>query len=387
MSARKIFAALILVFYAQCSSAEVTPKQVLSDPRFYPLVEATRKHGAEYLPGRYVVTMELPSRTGGPLILASTQMIIEIGEPDPQTYPFRYDIHGGKKAEGYMILDTESEAPMLISYTKNESGKFELSGKSYAGLYENDKSWLTGAVSDGSLNILIPINNTYFPEGWYLGAWKCSDGTQFIFDGGKMYAGGHEIGTFTVDDNRITVTAPDGSKDTVYALLNPYKDILVMTFSSGPNGMGVNAGVFERMNDSQKPKTTPTIPEIIRNPETKTPKTQSPTNQPKHEPKMPTEFPPMPKVNMPPQNIDITGVWGAYVEGKQVILQYQGNNYFGWINGVPSEMGIFTINGNTITGTSSKGEKFTNEIDIDDSGEFLDMTYTNGLTVRYQKLQ
>lgn len=95
----------------------------------------------------------------------------------------------------------------------------------------------------------------------------------------------------------------------------------------------------------------------------------------------------MPKVNMPARNIDITGVWGAYVEGKQVILQYQGNNYFGWINGVPSEMGIFTINGNKITGTSSKGEKFTNEIDIDDSSEFLDMTYTNGLTVRYQKLR
>lgn len=387
MSARKIFAALILVFYAQCSSAEVTPKQVLSDPRFYPLVEATRKHGAEYLPGRYVVTMELPSRTGGTPILASTQMIIEIGEPDTQTYPFRYDIHGGKKAEGYMFLDTESEAPMLISYTKNESGKFELSGKSYAGLYENDKSWLTGAVSDGSLNILIPINNTYFPEGWYLGAWKCSDGTQFTFDGGKMYANGQEIGTFTVDDNRITVTAPDGSKDTVYALLNPYKDILVMTFSSGPNGMGVNAGVFERMNDSQKPVTNPKIPESNRSPKNKTPKIESPKSEPKHEPKMPSEFPPMPKVNMPPQNIDITGVWGAYVEGKQVILQYQGNNYFGWINGVPSEMGIFTINGNKITGTSNKGEKFTNEIEIDESGEFLDMTYTNGLTVRYQKLQ
>ena len=219
-------------------------------------------------------------------------------------------------------------------------------------------------MSDGSINVLIPINNIYFPEGWYLGAWKCSDGTQFTFDGDTMYSNGQEIGTFTVDDNRITVTASDGSKDTVYAMWNPYRKILVMTFNSGPNGMGTNAGVFERMNDSQKPKI-----------------------EPKTESKMPSEFPPMPKVNMPPQNIDITGVWGAYVEGKQIILQYQGDNYFGWIDGVPSEMGIFTIKGKIMTGTSSKGEKFTNEIDIDSSGEFLDMTFENGKTVRYQKLQ
>lgn len=362
MSARKIFAALILVLYASCSFAEVTPKQVLSDPRFSPLVKATKQHGAEYLPGRYVVTMELPSRTGNTPILAPTHIILEIGQPDPQmkTYPFRYDIHGGRNAEGYMFLDTESEAPMLISYTKSKSGKFELTGKSYAGLYEEDYSWLTGAVSDGSLNVLVPINDMYFPEGWYLGAWKCEDGTQFTFDGGKMYAGGQEIGTFTVDDNRITVTGSDGSKDTIYAMWNPYKDILAITFSTGPNGMGINAGVFERMNDSQKPAATP---------------------------KMPTEFPPMPKVKMPPQAVNINGVWGAYAEGKQIILQYEGNNYFGWINGEPSEMGIFTINGNTITGTSSKGEKFTNKIELDDSGKFFDMTYTNGKTIRYQKLQ
>ena len=288
MSARKIFAALILVLYASCSFAEVTPKQVLSDTRFSPLVKATKQHGAEYLPGRYVVTMELPSRTGDTPILAPTHIILEIGQPDPQmkTYPFRYDIHGGRNAEGYMFLDTD--------------------------------------------------------------------------DGGKMYAGGQEIGTFTVDDNRITVTGSDGSKDTIYAMRNPYKDILAITFSTGPNGMGINAGVFERMNDSQKPAATP---------------------------KMPTEFPPMPKVKMPPQAVNINGVWGAYAEGKQIILQYEGNNYFGWINGEPSEMGIFTINGNTITGTSSKGEKFTNKIELDDSGEFFDMTYTNGKTIRYQKLQ
>ena len=386
MSARKIFAALILVLYASCSFAEVTPKQVLADPRFYPLVETTRKLGAKYLTGRYVVTMELPSRTGGNPIVAPTQMVIEIEQPEPgvQVYTFHYDIHGGKKADGYMILDTKAEAPMLLSYTKTESDDYVLSGKSYAGLSlaENDKSWLTGAVSDGSINILIPISDIYFPEGWYLGAWKCADGTQFTFEGNKMYSNGHEIGTFTVDDNRITVTAPDGSKDTVYAIWNPYKEILVMTFTSGPNGMGMNAGVFERMKDSEKPETTPRVPELTRPSKSETPKTES-----KPAPKMPSEFPPMPKVNMPPQNLDITGVWGAYVEGKQVVLQCEGNNYYAWINGQPSEMGTFTVKGSTITGTSNNGEKFTNKIALDSSGKILDMTYENGKTVRYQKLQ
>ena len=386
MSARKIFAALIFVLYASCSFAEITPKQVLSDPRFYPLVETTKKQGAKYLPGRYVVTVNLPSRTGGTPILAPTQMIIEIEQPEPgvQVYTFHYDINGGKKAEGYMILDTKAEAPMLLSYTKTESREFELSGKSYAGLSlaENDKSWLTAAVSDGSINILIPINKIYFPGGWYLGAWKCADGTQFTFDGNKMYSSGQEIGTFTVEDNRITVTASDGSKDTVYAIWNPYKEILVMTFSSGPDGMGVNAGVFERMKDSEKPVATPKVPETPRKPETESPKTES-----KPAPKVPTKFPPMPKVNMPPQNLDITGVWGAYVEGKQVILQCEGNNYYSWIDGTPWEMGTFTVKGSTITGSSSNGEKFTNKIELDSSGEFLDMTYENGQTVRYQKLQ
>lgn len=402
MSARKIFAALILVFYAQCSSAEVTPKQVLSDPRFYPLVETTKKHGRENLPGRYVVTMELPSRTGGPLILAPTQMIIEIEQPESgvQVYTFHYDIHGGKKAEGYMILDTKAEAPVLSSFTKTESGDYELSGMSYAGLSlsENDKSWLTGAVSDGSINILIPISNIYFPEGWYLGAWKCADGTQFTFDGSKMYSNGHEIGTFTAEDNRITVTASDGSKDTVYAIWNPYKEILVMTFSSGPNGMGMNAGVFTRMNDSEKPETnrqprieshkTESMTQISTpQNETETPKMNRPIKSETPAPKMPAEFPPMPNVNMPPQNLDITGVWGAYVNGQQWILQYQGNNYFGWINGVPSEMGIFTVKGKTITGSNNHGVTFTAELELNDDGDELDMTFENGSTIHYQKLQ
>ena len=382
MSARKILAALILVLYASCSFAEVTPKQVLADPRFSPLVEITRKQGAEYLPGRYVVTMETPSRTGGQKILAPTPMILDIEEPDPltKTYSFHADIYGERQTDGYMFLDTEAEAPTLFSYTKNEDGKYEMTGRSYVGLsiYGNDHSWLTGAVSDGSINILIPASDVYFPEGWYLGSWKCEDGTQFTFDGDKMSANGQEIGTFTVDESRITVTAPDGSKDTVYAIWNPYRNILVMTFTSGPNGMGTNAGVFERMTEAPKPA----APKPEPTPQTETPKTES-----ESAPKMPTEFPPMPNVSLPPQNLNIDGVWGAYYNGRQFITQYQGNNYYGWIDGQPSEMGVISIKGKTITGTNNQGVDFTAELELDETGKFLDMIFPNGNVIHYQKLQ
>lgn len=381
MSARKIFSALILVLYASCSFAEVTPQQVLRDPRFSPLVRVTKEKGAESLPGRYICAVEIPSRTGSQKILAPTSSVIEIGKfsAELNAYPFHLDIHGEKQTDGYMTLDTEKEAPLLLSYIKNQNGQYELTGRSYAVLSDGDNSWLTGTVSDGMLNMLIPIGRMYYPEGWYLGAWKCEDGTQFTFDGGKMYSNGHEIGTFTVEDNRITVTAPDGSKDTVYAIWNPFKQILVITFNSGPNGMGTNAGVFEKMKEAPKPVTTPKPAPA---PKTETPKTES-----KPAPEMPTEFPPMPEVNMPPQNLNINGVWGAYVDGKQFIVQYQGNNYYGWIDGQPSEMGIITVKGKTLTGKNNKGVEFTAELELNDEGTELVMTFGNGNTIRYMKLK
>ena len=376
MSARKIFAAILLaVMAASGSFADVTPKQVLRDPRFYPHVEATREKGADFLPGRYVCTKELPSRTDGQEILAPTNTIIEIGKFDStiNAYPFISDTHGGKQSEGRITLDTESEAPVLTYYTKNDAGEYEIAGKSYAALTlsESDYGWLTGRVSDGEITCLIPANEVYYPEGWYLGAWKCRDGTQFTFEGNKASSGGHEVGTFTVSDNRITVTASDGSSDTIYALWNPYRNVLVMTFTSGPDGMGMNAGSFERMEISPKP----------------VPETEAEHEPKPSEPQMPEEFPPMPDVKMPPQDINIDGVWGAYYDGHQLITQFQGSNYYGWIDGQPSEMGIIRVEGSTITGSNNKGVDFTAELELDGTGKLLSKKFPNGNVIHYQRLQ
>ena len=96
----------------------------------------------------------------------------------------------------------------------------------------------------------------------------------------------------------------------------------------------------------------------------------------------------MPDVKMPePPGPNIDGVWGAYVNGQQWITQYQGNQYYGWINGQPTEMGIFTLKGNTMTGQNNNGVHFTTEIELDDSGQFLTLKFQNGNSITYQKLQ
>ena len=102
---------------------------------------------------------------------------------------------------------------------------------------------------------------------------------------------------------------------------------------------------------------------------------------------MPTEFPPMPKVSLPPQNLNIDGVWGAYVNGKQFITQYQGNNYYGWIDGEPSEMGVISVKGKTLSGRNNNGVEFTAELELSEDGKELSLTFENGNTIRYQKLQ
>ncbi|MBR0167928.1 MAG: hypothetical protein IJQ08_04600, partial [Synergistaceae bacterium] len=146
--------------------------------------------------------------------------------------------------------------------------------------------------------------------------------------------------------------------------------------------------VFTRMNEAPAPVTPAPVtpapvtpapeptPEPTPNPEPVTPK-----------PEMPTEFPPMPKVSLPPQNLNIDGVWGAYVDGKQFITQYQGKNYYGWIDGQPSEMGIITIKGKTLSGRNNNGVEFTAELELSEDGKELSLTFENGNTIRYQKLQ
>ena len=102
---------------------------------------------------------------------------------------------------------------------------------------------------------------------------------------------------------------------------------------------------------------------------------------------MPQDFPEMPKVDFPQQVSPLEGVWGAIVNGQQWVLQYQGNQYYGWINGQPSEMGIFQLNGNIITGRTNNGVEFQARVQFDNSGRFMSFTFPNGNTINYQRMQ
>lgn len=377
-----IIALLIVAIFSTQSHAAITPAQVLRDPRFAPFVNDTKEHGLELLPGRYAALVHTQSRTepNGNPIMAPTELVIDIGQYDPATkrFPASYMLYGEEPEKSYYTLDLDSPAPVLRRYV--DDGKNNPPRENYAvAAQENGYTiWVLGSVIDGSPAMFFPVHSILFPEGWYLGSWKCDDGTQFTFEGDKLYSNGHEIGTFTVQDSWITVTTPSGEKDVMFAQKNIYNNTLAITFKNGPNGMGRNAGVFKPVSEPQKPAP---IPETPKPTPKSAPKTESPA------PKMPTEFPKMPDVKMPPQSLNINGVWGAYVNGQQWITQYDGSNYYGWIDGQPTEMGIIRVDGNTLTGTNTAGVDFTAELELDPSGKFLTLTFTNGNSIRYMRLK
>jgi hypothetical protein len=97
----------------------------------------------------------------------------------------------------------------------------------------------------------------------------------------------------------------------------------------------------------------------------------------------PIMTPPLP---LPPM-ISLDGTWGAIVNGQQWVMQYQGNQYQGWINGIPAETGVYQIQGNTMTGQTNTGMTFSNFFQMDPSGMAYTVTMPNGFTIVYQRMR
>ncbi|MDR1732400.1 MAG: hypothetical protein LBR61_09955 [Synergistaceae bacterium] len=100
----------------------------------------------------------------------------------------------------------------------------------------------------------------------------------------------------------------------------------------------------------------------------------------------PPIIPPMPQPPIP-QQVSLDGVWGAMVNGQQWVMQYQGNQYQGWINGMPAEAGIFQIQGNMMVGRTTTGMAFSNFFQMDPSGSMFQITAPNGFSIVYQRMQ
>ena len=385
---RKIISAIMLsALMASGAFAAVTVQQALSDQRIAPYVEATKQTGPGLLPGRYMHTKEVSQRTGGQKILAPTNLIVEIMSLNPQqnTYSVNADMWGDDELYPmYMALDLAGPVPILRTYAEDD-GEYEMITEDFAVVMSDGTKhiWLLGSTETGEIRYMYPLNESWFPEGWYSGTWKGTSGTSYTFSpDGQAKINGQTIGRYIVSDNRIVITRNDGTRQPLYAALNPESNALVITFMTDED---MTAEIFTRSEEKPAAPEKPSAPVFT----PAKPKTTKPTFTPPETQtsEMPTEFPEMPSVNIPKPPVNIEGVWGAYVNNQQWVTQFKGNQYFGWINGQPSEMGVIRIDGNTITGTNNHGVNFTAELELDGSGQTLTMKFQNGRAITYQRLQ
>ena len=352
MNAKKFFTAiLLLTLLTAKANAKVTEQQALSDQRIAPYVEMTKQQGASLLPGRYAHVKEIMSRVNpNEKINAASSLIIEVGNFNSElsvanlkagAYPSNLDVYGENLEPCLMTFDASGAVPIIRTYSANSH---ELIAEDFAVVVPEgvDKyAWLLGSTDTGEVRYMFPLKD-WFPSKWWEGDWEAADGSEIELDeDGDIEIQDRKFGTYIISDNRIAVKTLDGQRDVIYCIYNPTNKSLVMTFTSGPNGMGENAAVF--FND-----------------EDNTPKTNA-------------------------QVSNVEGVWQTYVNGQQLVLQFQGNNYYVWLNGQPAEMGSFIIQGNNLTGTKSTGEKFNNFFQV--SGNTLMLRDNDNMNIIYQKVQ
>ena len=258
MNAKKIFAAtLLILLFSSAANAKLTEQETLNDDRIGPFVEITKQQGEKFLPGRYAQTIGILSRVHpeDKMIIAASSLVIEIGKFDKKNkfFPAKLDFYGKKLIKGYAKLDTSGAVPILRIYDASSSKKHKLIAEDFAVLQtEGDKYfWFLGSTENGDIHSIFPLNVEYwFPKNWYLGKWIAADNSEIELDAdGIVSIHGNVFGTYTISDNRILVKTPDNKEDAAYCVYNSDEDYLVITFTSGPNGMGENAAVFTREKD------------------------------------------------------------------------------------------------------------------------------------------
>ncbi|MBR1487213.1 MAG: hypothetical protein IJ597_08175, partial [Synergistaceae bacterium] len=325
MDAKKIFTAIFfLVLASSTANAKVTEQQALSDQRIAPYVEITKQQGAKFLPGRYANVQEILSRVNpSEKIFAASNLIVEIGNfnQENNAYPSNLDVYGENLKPCFMTFDASGAVPIIKTYAADTKGNYEIIAEDFAVVMPDDNEkyvWLFASTDTGEIRFLYPLNKFWFPHEWYEGEWICSDGSEIEFDDdGTVDIQDKKFGTYTVSDNRIAVKTLKGERDVIYCAYNPYNETLVMTFTSGPNGMRENAAVFvDDDDDDDKPKTKKApafkAPAPTTLPQSSTP--TFPTTTPA--PTMPQEFPKFPGAA---QQINIEGVWQTYANGSQVV--------------------------------------------------------------------
>ena len=125
----------------------------------------------------------------------------------------------------------------------------------------------------------------------------------------------------------------------------------------------------------------PQVPQVPQYPQPQMP--QQPQVPQYPQPQMPQQ-PQYPQ----PQYINIDGVWGSMLNGQQVVMQVQGNQYQAWMNGAPFEGGVFQIQGNIMYGQAYGGVPFTRYVQMDPSGYYFTLSDpASGAYITYQRMQ
>ncbi|MBQ7561849.1 MAG: hypothetical protein IJS99_08475 [Synergistaceae bacterium] len=350
----------ILIFCASSSFADINlEQQVKNDSRFSPYIEDTINHGAKLLPGRYAHVGEVEARTRREKFLAPTNVVLEIARFSMQkaAYPVKIDSYNERNNNAYMTLDTSGEVPILRTFAQNG----EIITEDFAVVISdgNKYVWCLCSTETGEVHYIYPLNHDWFPANWYVGTWDSSDGINLEIHNDKIFASGNFYGTFSAADNRLEITTAEGKREVIFAMIDPETGNLVATFTNAPNGMGENAVIFTRSRQPRKP-----LQQI----------------QPR----------PMiqPRIQTSRQAPAIYGRWESVVDNQKWVMIYdENNNYRGWINGTPSESGVFQLNGNILTGRNSLGVEFTAEIEILQAGNILIMKFPDGSSINYHRAQ
>jgi hypothetical protein len=367
------------------------PVTVAANPEITPRLDETHRLGTGKLPGRYAAFTAVSQRNGQGMIIAPAGNVISISPAgkNPNVFPAKAEVFGEKPSD-FALLWEPRGLPILTGYAKEEpEGEYQPAERRFAVLATEGKSyyWTTFDAYTMAKTIMMPLDEINFPAGYMEGSWAGDDGSSLeINKGTAVYItekGAQIQGKTAVKDNLLTITPPSGAPVYLYFGFNQPSDALVATFTD--SGAAV---VYKRVSGQPQMPPQPQVPQQPQMPQQ--PQFPQVPQQPQM-PQMPQQpqFPQVPQQPVPPvQYINLTGVWGTIMNGQQVVMQIQGNQYQSWMNGVPFEAGMFQIQGNMMYGQNQTGMPFTYYFQLGPGGLTFSITdAVTGMTVMYQRMQ
>ncbi|GAB1428310.1 hypothetical protein MASR2M17_17400 [Aminivibrio sp.] len=348
------------------------PVQVKANQEIEPFLDATRRFGAAKLPGRYTSFIGIPQRNNQGMIMAPAGTLIEIkatGEPDVFTTVL--DVYNEKPVTMSLLWEPRG-LPHFTAYMKNEQGEgYTPVERRFALLQSDEKThaWTTLDAYTLDKMVLVPLDELNFPTGFMNGSWTGNDGSSLEFgQGSAVYVsekGARTEGKSAVKNNFFAITPASGTPLGFFFGYNPEQNIMVATFPD--EGTAV---IYNRKGQA---------PAVV-------PQPQPMPQQPQY----PQQPQPMPQQPQYPQQkpVGLNGVWGAYINCQQIVMQIQGNQYQMWMNGMPYQTGLFQIQGNILQGQTSMGEFFSHYLLVNPNGmEFMLTNMQTGIAVVYQRMQ